>query len=385
MNSKMPVSEKEQTIATVFYHPRTGFGSVERTFRAARAVDNTIRRGDVREFLAKQEVRQRKKPSKVNSFVADFPRQEFQVDLADFGERAVPRYGFAAIDIFSKKGACFPITSKEASKTTEALRKTFDELGYPSTIMCDEGGEFYGEFAEECKNQDIDLLYSRTGGRFVERFIRTLKMALFERRHSLGGRWNDYVQEWCDHYNDSVHSSTRQRPDFIADYEYDFPLLSQARAAQMKIAKFPVTHPDIVVGDHVKIRIKPSGFYKETFNSWSPEVYVVERIDEEHPMGALYHLRGYQRPLLRFEIKKVADVQRVVGGEVQSVINEVVQNAPAKAAQAMPQAAQPAQPVARRAVPAVPVVPYERPVTRSMSARASLTPAAAAAALRRPR
>jgi hypothetical protein len=78
-------------------------------------------------------------------------------------------------------------------------------------------------------------------------------------------------------------------------------------------------------------------------------------------------------------------VQRVVGGEVQSVINQVVQNAPAEAAQAVPQAAQPAQPVARRAVPAVPVVPYERPVTRSMSARASLTPAAAAAALRRPR
>ena len=381
----MPVSEKEKTIATVFYHPRTGFGSVERTFRAAHAVDNTITRGHVRDFLAKQEVRQRKKPSKVNSFVADFPRQEFQVDLADFGERAVPRYGFVAIDIFSKKAACFPITAKEASKTTEALRKTFQELGYPASIMCDEGGEFQGEFANECKEQDIELLYSRTGGRFVERFIRTLKKALFERRHSLGGRWNDYVQEWCDQYNDSVHSSTRQRPDFLADHEYDFPLLSQARAAQMKIAKFPVAHPDIVVGDHVKIRIKPSGFYKETFNSWSPEVYVVERIDEEHPMGALYHLRGYRRPLLRFEIKKVADVQRVVGGEVQSVINQVVQNAPAEAAQAVPQAAQPAQPVARRAVPAVPVVPYERPVTRSMSARASLTPAAAAAALRRPR
>ena len=372
----MPVSAKEKTIAAVFYHPR-GFGSVERTFRAARAVDGGITRADVRDFLQKQEVRQRAKPSRVNSFVADFPRQEFQVDLADFGETAVPRYGFVCIDIFTKKAACFPITVKEASKTTEALRKTFEELGYPASIMCDEGGEFQGEFANECKEQDIDLQYSRTGGRFVERFIRTLKKALFERRQALGGRWNDYVQEWCDHYNDSVHSSTLQRPDFLADHEDDYELLSQARAVQMKRAKFPVTHADLAVGDHVKIRIKPTGLYKETFNSWSPEVYTIEHVDAEHPMGALYHLHGYRRPLLRFELKKVADVHRVVGGEVQSVLHQVLQNAPAEAA------GQVAPKPARRA-PAAPAAPYERPVTRSMTARA-LTPAQAAAALRRSR
>jgi hypothetical protein len=102
------------------------------------------------------------------------------------GERANPRYGFVAIDIFPKKGACFPIRSKVAGETTQALKKTFDELGYPASIMCDEGGEFMGEFAQECKDQDIDIIRSRTGGRFVERFIRTLKLPIFERRKSLG-------------------------------------------------------------------------------------------------------------------------------------------------------------------------------------------------------
>ena len=200
-----PITEREKALAAVFYHPRTGFGSVEHTFNTARRIDPTLKREHVRAFIAKQEIRQRRKPLKVNSFVGNFLRQEFQVDLLDMGEQASPRYGFVAIDIFTKKGACFPIRSKLAPETAEALRKTFGELGYPSSIMCDEGGEFQGEFAEECKTQDVELIRSRIGGRFVERFIRTLKLPIFERQKSLGGNWTKYVQDVVDRYNDTKH------------------------------------------------------------------------------------------------------------------------------------------------------------------------------------
>ena len=196
------LSDREKLLGNVFYHPRTGFGSVEQTYKAARQQDQTITRQHVRDFLAKQELRQRRKPKGGNSYVADLPRQEFQVDLADFGGGVVPRYGFVAIDIFSKKAACFPTQTKNTSETVEALQKTFDELGYPSCIMCDEGGEFKGAFATKCKEEDIMLLYSRTGGRFVERYIRTLKMAVFERRKALGGTWAHYVQPVMDQYNE---------------------------------------------------------------------------------------------------------------------------------------------------------------------------------------
>ena len=281
------ITDRERTLASVFYNPRTGFGSVEHTLKAAREVNPQITRAHVRDFIAKQEIRQRKKPSKVNSFVADFPRQEFQVDLLDMGEKANPRYGFVAVDIFSKKGACFPIRSKVASETAQALRKTFGELGYPSSIMCDEGGEFFGEFSQECKGEDVDVIRSRTGGRFVERFKRTLKLAIFERRKALGGNWTQYVQNVLDKYNETPHSSTHAKPSYIAKHEYDFPIVAQAHARLQRQAKFPVKHPDIAVGDHVKIRIKQSGFYKETFNSWSPEVYTVECIDKDEPQGTV--------------------------------------------------------------------------------------------------
>ena len=103
------ITARDRLISEVFYNPDTGFGSIEHTLKAARLRDPSITRQDIRQFLAKQEVRQRRKPHKVNSFVPFFPRQEFQVDLLDMGDKSTPRYGFTCIDIFTKKGACIPI------------------------------------------------------------------------------------------------------------------------------------------------------------------------------------------------------------------------------------------------------------------------------------
>jgi hypothetical protein len=327
----MDAGARDRLLAQHFYNPRTGFGSAPALLKAAKGEDVNLKLHHVKAFLAKQELRQRAKPLKVNSFVPLLPRQEFQVDLMDMGERAVPRYGLCAIDIFTKKGACIPINSKLAPQTAEALKKVFNDLGYPSSIMLDEGGEFQGAFAHEASKEDVHLIKSRTGGRFVERWIRTLKKALFERKTALGGSWRQYVEPVLEKYNDTQHSSTHTKPNFIASHEYDDDYVTQVHQFLLSHAKFPVHHPALAVGDHVKIRIKPpSAGYKETFNSWSPEVYTVERL-EDKPEGKVYHLTGYRRPLLRFELKKVEDVQRVVGGEIRSVLNQVTVRPPAAA------------------------------------------------------
>ena len=100
---------KERVIAEAFYDQRHGFGSVQHTLARARLKDPSITRAQVKAFLDNQEVKQRRKPLQVNSFVADLPRQEFQVDLADFGFESRPRYCFVAIDIFSKKVFAMPL------------------------------------------------------------------------------------------------------------------------------------------------------------------------------------------------------------------------------------------------------------------------------------
>ena len=370
------ITAKERTIAEAFYHPANGFGGIEQTYRASRAADPTITRQDVRAFLAKQELRQRRKPHKVNSFVPLFPRQEFQVDLLDQGANANPRYGLTAIDIFSKKAACIPINSKIAPVTAQALRRVFDELGYPTSIMCDEGGEFMGQFAHECEEEDVKIIRSRTGGRFVERLIRTLKMRIFERKKALGGAWTQYVQPVVDQYNDTVHTSTHARPNHIVEHEYSVPVLRRAHAWMVRFAKFPVQHEALDVGDLVKIRVKQGSFYKETFNSWSTTVYTIRSVDPTTPEGTTYHLQGYRRPLLRFELKKVEDVQRVNRGELQSALN-VVRHQERPQLLALP----PPPAVAAPPAAAVPAVPAAAPAVQA----APVAPAAAAAAPRPPR
>lgn len=67
----------------MFYDPEDGFGSLADTYRQAHARDPSITRADVKRYLDEQEVRQRKRGKQFNSYVADGPRFQFQVDLAD--------------------------------------------------------------------------------------------------------------------------------------------------------------------------------------------------------------------------------------------------------------------------------------------------------------
>jgi hypothetical protein len=107
--------------------------------------------------------------------------------------------------------------------------------------------------------------------------------------------------------------------------------------------------------------------YKEIFNSWSTEVYSVERF-EDRPEGGVSDLTGYRRPLLRFELKKIEDAHRIVVGEARSVLNQITVRPPVPAAALPPQPVLAPGPVlvpGPVAVPA-PIVPpvAPRPVRR---------------------
>ncbi len=327
-------TEAEETIAKVWYDKRNGFGGLEDTYRQVQELDKRITRAQVKTFLENQEVRQGKKPSKnkLNSFIADFPRQQFQVDLMDMGRWVKPfRYGFICIDIFSKRAECVPIRTKEPAITAQALQEIFQDMGYPSTILSDDGAEFKGQFAELCRQQGIDQIRSITGARYAERFIRFLKNALKQRTYSLGGRWSSYVHDVIDKYNESAHSSTGEAPDDVAKDEYDFDELKQVHDSLVQHARFNFKHPEISVGDYVKVRVKQKAFYKETDESWTSTAYVVRSI-EDSPDGKKYTLEGQRKTFLRFELKKVRDVQHYTDNKLQSRINqtepEAVEEAP---------------------------------------------------------
>ena len=302
---------KEDAISKVYYDKVYGFGSIEQTFKQVKKIDPTITRGDVKSFLDKQEVRQKKKPVKQNSFVPFGADDELQLDIAYFNDPPY-RYGLVAIDVFSKKLAVIPLKTKDPATVAKTIDTVIERVGYPTSIMVDSGSEFHKEFAESLKQHDINLIVTRTSVIFAERAIRTIKEEIQKRKDALGAEsWVDVLPDVVQKYNSTVKVSTGMTP---LDAE-KFVNRTTVREHIEGRAKFNRKYPGLSSGDRVKI-IKKAGKYtefKHDFNHWSTEIYTVSGSSNEDGQR-FYTLEGQPAKLLRHEMLKVEDSQKPVAG-----------------------------------------------------------------------
>ena len=68
-----------EIISKIYFEP-SGYGSIQNTFIAARKVDKTIKMDDVKAWFVAN-VEQKTKYSGQNSYVAQKPYEEYQIDL----------------------------------------------------------------------------------------------------------------------------------------------------------------------------------------------------------------------------------------------------------------------------------------------------------------
>ena len=113
--------DKEAIRSSVYYNIDTGFGSIAKTLEGTKRLDPSITRDEANSFLGKQATRQKKKPARYNSFIPPFPREQYQVDLDDFGTDGEYRYAFVCIDAFTKLLAALPLKTKASAATAKAL------------------------------------------------------------------------------------------------------------------------------------------------------------------------------------------------------------------------------------------------------------------------
>ena len=110
------MTEKDKVIRNIYYDSEQGFGSVADTYKQAKKVLNTITQDDVKQFLGRQKIRQYKKSRGFNSYVADGPLQEIQIDLAIFTDSADDNDGYkycmVGVDVFTKHLWGVPLKSK---------------------------------------------------------------------------------------------------------------------------------------------------------------------------------------------------------------------------------------------------------------------------------
>ena len=134
---------RKRVLAEVYYDPKRGFGSIEKTWRIARQKGPCITRDDVAGFIRKQTVKQDfERKRRLGTFLASGAREQFEIDLIDFSaedaagrsymlNEDVSRYAVVAIDSFSKKIAVVPVEKMEADAIITALDSITQQLGVP--------------------------------------------------------------------------------------------------------------------------------------------------------------------------------------------------------------------------------------------------------------
>ena len=106
---------KDEIIAKVYLDP-AGFGSNAITLQDARKFDKSITLQDVKDWKAKR-LERKTNLKGYNSFIANRPFQEFQIDLfflPDLKQKEIG--GLLFIDIFTKYVSVIPIVSKQPSE-----------------------------------------------------------------------------------------------------------------------------------------------------------------------------------------------------------------------------------------------------------------------------
>ena len=115
------------------------------------------------------------KPRGYNSYIADEPYFEYQLDLAFWkSDKGDP--SLVMIDIFTKFATCIPLTSKKKEDVIAGVMEGFVKMDHtPKMIYCDGEGALRSDlFKEFCEERKIKMIQTQTHAWVVEQFIRTM-------------------------------------------------------------------------------------------------------------------------------------------------------------------------------------------------------------------
>ena len=293
---------KQDVIEAVFYDDEHGYGSKANTLKNAKEIDKSITMDDINKFMNKVSFRNKKGYTNYNSFVVNYPRDEFMVDLIELGFlNGDYYYCFICLDIFSKFAYGIEIPNKHTNSTAIVLKDVLEKMGIPKAIASDDGPEWKGEFKKILQAEGIEHIVFTTHLSFIDRFTRTIKNMLFERVEHSGKSWHLLLPSVIKQYNNTIHSSTGYKPiDAIHDKH-----VVDVKTNLILRSRFKRKYKEINVGDEVRVFKKKQKYseMKEHVKNWSDEVYRVIHIDKSGLNGQVsYKLEGLNKLYFRNEI-----------------------------------------------------------------------------------
>jgi len=295
------MTSKYDTIFKKVYYDPAGYGSMKTTLQDAKQLEPKIKYADVKDWFERNVIRKIQLKGQ-NSFIAQKPFPEFQIDLMFFIDLKDPVYsgGLLLVDIFTKYTTGIPIKTKQIHDVAEAIKQGLEKMGgKPETIYSDDEGALNSnEIQNYFKQENIRHLVTRGHAAVAERTIRTIKAMTYKRVEETKKPWHEVLFPVLLTYNNKlIHSSTNMTPNEAKKPKNQLEVKLNLELGSRHTRKYPT----INVGDRVRLYRKKDKLDKERISVWSDTSYAVENITDSAGQK-LYKLAGRPRPLMRHEI-----------------------------------------------------------------------------------
>jgi hypothetical protein len=270
------MDKKTNDLKRLYYDVKIGFSTVDKLYEQAKAHKLKYTKKDIKEFYDKQAVKQILKPlhkqKEYSSFMANQPRHVYQMDIIVYDRYSFKKYKYmlVVIDIYSRFLQVRPMTNRKMITIIKNYNSIIDIMKAPEYLQSD------NEFN---KKEFIDILNkSNTKTRFtdpdeihknpiVERVNGTITRNIQKVRIALKRYdWINYIYDLVDNYNDSVHSTVKNKPNDIFNNKVP-------NKQKYTFIKNPFT-----IGDKARIARKKKVFDKADEVTYSKKVYIVESI-----------------------------------------------------------------------------------------------------------
>ena len=265
-----------EEVKKIFYDKKEGLTNINKLYEKIQEINPNITKNELQEFYDKQPINKLMKPVRrpkhFNSYVANYPSHIYQLDIINYSRFKQNSYQYiiCMIDIYSRFLMAKPMTNREMPTIIKNVKEMIEENGPPYKIECD--NEFNKkEFINAMDEYDIKIRFSDPNedwkNPIVERVNGTLQVLLQRfRLLTKDNFWFKYLEDAVYNYNNSVHSTTHQKP--IDIWKGEKP--NEQSIEQIKYKYMP--------GDKVKIIVKKELFDKIDTIKASKETYIIEQI-----------------------------------------------------------------------------------------------------------
>eukprot|EP00971_Amphidinium_carterae_P348503 6490527-Amphidinium_carterae.1 len=294
MEDKIKIIEK-------VYFDTAGYGSITETLKDAKKYDKSITYDDVKKWKASQEFSQKTKMRGTNSFIAQKPQEEYQMDLLFFtDDRGSNQPALLMVDIFSKYTQAVKLKSKQIGDVLAGIMECINKMGgKPETIYSDAEGAFMSNIVKEYfVKHNIRHLTTLGHAPVAERQIRTIKSMIDKRSEQTNEKWDELLDKVLLVYNrKKIHTVTGMTP---------VDAMKEENQSKVKInlelkKKHSRKYPNIAVGDYVRVFKKKDKLDKERVSNWSADKFEVVEISESMNQ-TFYKVKGKDKFLMRSEV-----------------------------------------------------------------------------------